>query len=315
MGLAMRSTVPGRTRNRLVLVALALAAPLAGPPTATAGNEWDRDAPRIEQLWPGPAPGALGNEPKDRPALHVYLPESSRANGTAVVVCPGGGYGHLAMEHEGADIARWLNSHGVAAFVLDYRHRGKGYGHPAPLQDAQRALRMVRADSQQYRVAPDRIGVLGFSAGGHLASTLGTHFDDGDSQSSDPVERVSCRPDFLILCYPVILFGQPGMHAGSQRNLLGASPSDELVRSLSNEQQVTARTPPTFLFHTDEDRGVPAENSVRFYLALRGAGVPAELHVYQKGAHGLGLAPAVPETSSWPDRCVGWLRGRGLLTP
>lgn len=269
--------------------------------------------PKVELLWPHGAPGAKGDRPADKPTLTICLPDPQKATGAAVVICPGGGYGFLAVGHEGRDIAEWLNGLGVAGFILEYRHRARGYGHPAPLQDAQGAIRTVRARAAQWKVDPRKIGIMGFSAGGHLASTAGTHFDKGDPKAEDPVERVSCRPDFMILCYPVIAFGEPYTHRGSQQNLIGKDPDPELVRSLSSEKQVTAETPPTFLFHTDEDTGVPAENSVFFYLALRRAKVPAELHVYRRGRHGLGLAPKTPGTSSWPRRCEDWMRGQGLL--
>ncbi len=269
--------------------------------------------PKVELLWPQGAPGAKGDKPADKPTLTVFLPDPQKAAGTAVIVCPGGGYANLATDHEGRQIARWFNSFGVAAFMLEYRHRGRGYGHPAPLQDAQRAIRTVRARAAEWKIAPDRIGIMGFSAGGHLASTAGTHFDRGHPDSSDPIERVSCRPDFLILCYAVIALGEPYSHRGSQDNLLGPHADPALVRSLSNEKQVTPETPPTFLFHTDEDAVVPAENSVQFYLALRRAGVPAELHVYRVGPHGVGLAAGIPGTCTWPDRLRDWMRVQGLL--
>jgi acetyl esterase/lipase len=268
---------------------------------------------RAEPLWPEGAPGALGSEAKDRPMLYMFLPPAEKAVGTAVCVCPGGGYGTLAMDHEGRQIAEWFNRLGVAAFVVDYRHRGKGYGHPAPLQDAQRAVRIVRARAAEFRVRPDRIGIMGFSAGGHLASTVITHFDGGDPTAADPIQRVSCRPDFAILCYPVIALAEPFTHRGSLRNLLGENPDPALVESLSSEKQVRADTPPTFLFHTDEDRGVPPENSVVFYLALRKAGVPAELHIFRVGRHGLGLAQGTPGTELWPQLAEAWLRGHGFL--
>ena len=201
----------------------------------------------------------------------------------------------------------------MAGFVLEYRHHGRGYEHPAPLQDAQRAIRTVRARAEEFKIDPRRIGVLGFSAGGHLASTAGTHFDRGDPSAADPIERASCRPDFMVLCYAVIALGEPYSHGGSQNNLLGKNPPLELVRSLSNEKQVTKDTPPTFLFQTDEDKAVPAENSVYFYLALRKAGVPAELHIFRTGRHGLGLAANTPGTSEWPKCCENWLRGQGFL--
>jgi len=268
--------------------------------------------PQTIVLWPEGAPGAVGNEDADRPTLTVYLPPADRAVPTGVVVCPGGGYAKLAMDHEGRQVAEWLNSLGVAAFVLKYR-LGPRYRHPAPLEDAKRALRLVRSRAGEFRIAPDRIGVWGFSAGGHLASTLATHFDAGNPTAADPVERVSCRPDFAILAYPVISFASEYAHKGSRRNLLGDNPDPALVENLSNEKQVTAQTPPTFLFHTNEDQGVPAENSVLFYLALRRAGVPAELHIYERGRHGVGLAPNDPVLSSWPQRLADWLRVRGLL--
>lgn len=268
---------------------------------------------RAELLWPQGAPGAIADRPEDRPLLFVFLPEKEKAVGTAVCVCPGGGYGALAFDHEGRAIARWFNSLGVAAFVVDYRHRRKGYGHPAPLQDALRAVRIVRSRAGEFGVRPDRIGIMGFSAGGHLASTVITHFDLGNPQAEDPIERASSRPDFAILCYPVIAFGEPFTHLGSQRNLLGDNPDPELLRSLSTEKQVRPDTPPTFLFHTDEDQGVPPENSVVFYLALRKAGVPAELHIFRVGRHGIGLGEGIPGTEAWPKLCEAWLRNMGFL--
>lgn len=269
--------------------------------------------PEVVILWPMGAPGALGERPEDKPQLTVSLPAPEQATGAAIVVCPGGGYGGLAMDHEGKQIAEWLNSMGVAAAVLEYRHRGKGYGHPAPMQDVQRALRIVRARAQDWGVDSQRVGVLGFSAGGHLASTAATHFDRGNAQSDDPVERESCRPDFAILCYPVIALGAPFTHMGSQRNLLGEDAKPELIASLSNEKQVTADTPPTFLWHTTEDTAVPPENSIFFYLALRRVKAPAELHIFEHGRHGLGLAKNIPGVSLWPKLCEEWLRGRGVL--
>jgi acetyl esterase/lipase len=269
--------------------------------------------PQVELLWPQGAPGAKGDQPADKPTLIVSLPEAEKANGTAVVICPGGGYGGLAMDHEGKQFAEWFNSLGIAAFICDYRHRGKGYGHPAPLQDAQRAIRTVRARAAEWKVDPQKIGIIGFSAGGHLVSTVGTHFDAGDPKAEDPIQRASCRPDFMILCYPVIAFDEPYTHRGSQKNLLGDNADPELVRSLSNEKQVKSDTPPTFLFHTDGDEGVPAENSVMFYLALRRAGVPAEMHIYRVGRHGLGLAKNQPGAENWPKQCEDWMRGLGLL--
>jgi acetyl esterase/lipase len=270
---------------------------------------------RVELLWPEGAPGAKGDQDGDKPTLTIYLPPDQNATGAAVVICPGGGYGHLAIDHEGHQIAQWLNSLGVAGFIVKYRHRnsGAGYGHPAPLLDAQRAVRMVRSRAAEWGVDPSRIGILGFSAGGHLASTAGTHFDNGDPNAKDPIDRAGCRPDFMVLVYPVISLVEPYAHAGSRQNLLGDDPAKELLESLSNEKQVTPQTPPAFLVHTYEDTVVPAENSIYFYLALRRAKVPAEMHLYQKGQHGFGLGKNVGPASSWPIRCADWLRGLGLL--
>lgn len=229
-----------------------------------------------------------------------------------MIICPGGAYSHLEMEKEGSDVAKWLNSLNASGFVLKYR-LGPRYHHPAMLQDAQRAIRMVRTRASSLGLRPDRIGIMGFSAGGHLASTAATHFDSGDPRASDPVDRVGSRPDFLILGYAVISMNSEYTHAGSRTALLGDHPDPKLLDDLSNDQRVTSQTPPTFLFHTNADTTVPAENSVRFYLALRKAGVPAELHIYEQGAHGVGLAPTNATLSSWPGRLADWLRGRGLL--
>jgi len=267
--------------------------------------------PPAELLWPAGAPGALGNQPEDRPSITPFLPAISARTATAVIVCPGGGYEHLAIDKEGYLVARWLNSLGVVAFVLQYR-LGPRYHHPIELGDAQRAIRMVRSRAAEFGVAPDQVGIMGFSAGGHLASTAGTHFDPGDPRAADPIDRVSSRPDFLVLCYPVISFTEH-VHRGSILNLLGSNPDPKLVQFLSNELQVTARTPPTFLFHTDADTTVPPENSMMFYSALRKAGVPAELHIYERGPHGVGLAQADPALASWPGLLASWLRVRGLL--
>ena len=288
--------------NKSILVLIFAAAALAAQQTAQ---------PKAELLWPQGAPGAVGNEDADRPSITIYLPPA-QATGTGVVICPGGGYVQLAMDHEGDQIARWLNSFGVAGFVLKYRIAPR-YHHPAPLLDAQRALRLVRSRARDFGLARNRIGIWGFSAGGHLASTAGTHFDSGKAEASDPIERESSRPDFMILAYPVISFTTEYTHRGSLRNLLGENPDPKLVESLSNEKQVTPQTPPTFLFHTNEDKGVPAENSVLFYLALRKAGVPAELHIYERGSHGVGLAPLNQVLSSWSDRLADWFKTRGLL--
>ncbi len=266
-------------------------------------------------LWAHGAPGKPATKPEDEPVLFLWRPAGDAATRTAVIVVPGGGYGHLAMDHEGQQIAAWLNSLGVTAFVLKYRNNESGHQHPVPMMDGQRAVRTVRARCREWGVDADRIGVLGFSAGGHLASTLATHFDGGDSQAAAATDRVSSRPDFLILCYPVITMTEKYMHRGSHDNLIGKTPDEALARSLSNELQVTPETPPTFIFQTNEDKTVPAENCVSFYLALRRAGVPAELHIYQNGRHGLGLAKEIPGTSDWSERCHEWMEVRGLLKP
>jgi acetyl esterase/lipase len=286
---------------RTALLALIATALWAQPPAL----------PKGDLLWPDGAPGAQGTEPADKPVLYPFIVPEGRGTGTAVVVCPGGGYQHLSMEKEGSDIARWLNSIGVTAFVLQYR-LGPKYHHPIELGDAQRAIRTVRAKAADYRINPGRVGIMGFSAGGHLASSAGTHFDAGNASAGDPIERVSSRPDFLILCYPVISF-VAYTHQGSKTALLGPNPDPKLVETMSSELAVTAQTPPTFLFHTTADTTVPVENSVLFYMALRKAGVPAEMHIYERGPHGVGLAPTDEALSSWPGRLADWMRIRGLL--
>jgi acetyl esterase/lipase len=280
---------------------------LAGVLLAQAPN-----MPKADLLWADGAPGAQGTQDEDKPTLAAYVVPQGRGTGTAVIVCPGGGYEHLSMDKEGDQIARWLNSIGVTAFVLKYR-LGPKYRHPIELGDAQRAIRTVRSKAAEYRVLPDRVGIMGFSAGGHLASTAGTHFDAGNASAADPIDRLSSRPDFLVLVYAVISFNPPYVHRGSLRALLGEQPDPKLVENLSNELQVTAQTPPTFLFHTSGDTTVPAENSALFYLALRKAGVPAEMHIYERGPHGVGLAQTDEALSTWPGRLADWLRGRGLL--
>ena len=272
-------------------------------------------SPNIELLWPNGAPDAKGDTDNDKPTLTIYSVPDKEASGAAVVIFPGGGYGHLAVDHEGHQVAHWLNSLGVTAFILKYRHRnsGAGYGYPTPLQDAQRAVRMVRSRAKEWNVEPNRIGILGFSAGGHLASSEGTHFNKNYYELKDLVDDVSCRPDFMILIYPVITLDDSYTHAGSKLNLLGKDPNQDLVDSLSNENQVTSETPPTFLVHADDDKAVPPENSINFYLALRKAKVPAEMHIYENGGHGFGLGKEKSPASSWPIRCADWMQARGLL--
>jgi acetyl esterase/lipase len=273
-------------------------------------------------LWPDGVPGAKagGGEEQvksDRisnvhvPTLTHYPAPAATATRAAVVVCPGGGYQILAAGHEGVDIAKRLNAMGVTAFVLKYRL--KEYGHPAPLQDVLRAIRIVRSRASEFGVAPDRIGVLGFSAGGHLAATAATLYDAPEGRTGAPLDAVSARPDFAVLVYPVITFKGPHAHAGSRRNLIGESPDPTLVERVSPELQVTAATPPAFLVHTAEDKGVPLENSVLFYQAIRAAGGSAELHLYERGPHGFGLGQNLGPASDWPARLETWMRAHGWL--
>ena len=265
-------------------------------------------------LWPDGAPGALGKADKDIPTLTPYWPDPDKATGAAVVICPGGGYGGLA-NHEGEHYARFLNESGIAGFVLKYRLGSAGYRHPVMLQDAARAVRLVRARAGEWNLDPKHIGIMGSSAGGHLASTLVTHFDAGKPDAADPIERASSRPDLGILCYAVITMGEY-THRGSRSNLLGNDPSRELIRELSNELQVTKDTPPCFIWHTYEDSAVPVENSLQFAEAMRKAGVPFDLHIYQKGAHGIGLGTGDwnPEKRHpWTGDLVYWLKVQGFV--
>lgn len=264
-------------------------------------------------LWPNGAPGARGSAESDIPTLTPFFANPGRATGASIVVCPGGGYGALAP-HEGRDYAMWLNELGISAFVLKYRLGSAGYRHPVMLHDAARAVRVVRANAAVWKLDPARVGIMGSSAGGHLASTLLTHFDAGDTTATDATDRQPSRPDLGILCYPVITMGEK-THAGSRRNLLGENPSPDLVRLLSNEQQVTAQTPPTFLFHTVEDTGVVVQNSLDFAAALAKHGVPFALHVYPKGAHGIGLGSRNWDPAArhpWTTECALWLKERGF---
>ncbi|MFN6139481.1 MAG: alpha/beta hydrolase [Planctomycetota bacterium] len=286
-------------RTKLLVLALAIA-PLS---LVFSSEPGDIQVP----LWSEGAPGALGTEPKDVPTLTVRKVESNSATG-ALIICPGGGYGGLAMDHEGKQIIEWANSMGLTAVLCDYRHRGKGYGHPAPSQDALRAVRTVRAKASEWNIDPKKIGIMGFSAGGHLVSTVITQFDAGDKDSIDPIARESSRPDFAILCYPVISMGSSFTHRGSEVNLLGEKATKETLEAFASERNVRSDTPPTFLMHTVEDKPVPVENSLVFYQAMVAKGVPGELHVYQKGPHGVGLARSIPGTSDWPLACQRWLK-------
>ena len=290
---------------------LAHAQPPAAAQAPAAGRGGTTD-PRVIRLWDAAAPGAVGTADADTPIL-TYYPPNGRGSGTAVIVAPGGGYGALAQNHEGRQVANWFNAQGVAAFVLRYR-LGPTYRHPIELGDAQRAIRMVRTRAAEFGLVPSRIGIMGFSAGGHLVSTAGTLFDAGIADASDPIDRASSRPDFLVLGYPVITSSGPYVHQGSMRNLLGESPGQALLDQMSTDRRVTKDTPPTFLFHTNADTAVPPENSVLFYLALRKAGVPAEMHIFEPGAHGVGLAMNDAVLNAWPSLLSTWLRARGLLT-
>jgi acetyl esterase/lipase len=264
-------------------------------------------------LWENGAPNAVGKEPVDIPTITPFPAPKDKATGAAVLVLPGGGYSRLSDVKEGSAVAEWLNSLGISAFVLKYR-LGPRYNQPNPLLDAARALRTIRARAKEWNLDEKRLGILGFSAGGHLAATLATHFDAGKPEAPDAIERVSSRPDLHILLYPVITMGD-FTHAGSKKNLLGENPSAELIRLYSNELQVTSETPPAFLVHTTTDTAVPVENSLLYVAALRRAKVPFELHVYERGPHGFGLAPNDPVLATWAQRCADWLGVQGFTKP
>ncbi len=268
-------------------------------------------------LWPKGAPYAHGDTKTDQPFVDVYLPDEKLRNGAAVVVCPGGGYGGLALDHEGKQIAEFYNSFGVTAFVLHYRLGTHQYHFPTQLADVQRAMRFARSQSQKYHIDPKRIGVMGFSAGGHLASMAATKFDEKAYDASDAIDKVSARPNFAVLCYPVISMNSEYTHKGSRKNLLGAEEANDpkAADHVSSDLNVTDQTPPTFLFHTNEDTAVPPENSIRFYLGLRQHKIPAELHLYQKGPHGVGLQAGDPILGTWGGHLNDWLRSNGFLTP
>ena len=268
----------------------------------------------VFRLWLHDAPGALGKEDKDTPTLTTYFPEKSKATGASVVICPGGGYTGLAP-HEGENYALWLNEQGIAGIVLKYRLSSNGYHHPVMFQDGSRAVRYVRARAKEWDLDPNHIGIMGSSAGGHLASCVLTRSDEGNLNASDPVERESSRPDLGILCYPVISMLPEIGHAGCRNNLLGNDPPQELVELNSSELQVTSETPTCFIWHTFEDGGVKVENSMEFAAALRRNGVPFELHIYEKGAHGLGLGSHEYDPDSflpWTEECSRWLKEQGF---
>jgi acetyl esterase/lipase len=279
-------------------------------------------APTVISLWPEGVPGAkvIGAEREadgrignvSEPTLTVYGPAVDKPNGTAVIICPGGGYVRLSTEREGAQYAGWLSTLGVTSFVLKYRMAE--FGHPAPLQDVLRAVRIVRSRAAEFGINPARIGVMGSSAGGHLAASAGTLFDHPLGRTGAALDGTSARPDFMMLLYPVITMDGPAMHAGSRKALLGASPNAEAVRLMSVENQVTSNTPPTLLIHTQADKTVPVENSILFYQALTRANVPAEMYVLEHGSHGMGMRSGLGTSSEWPRRAEEWLRDRKLLT-
>lgn len=276
---------------------------IAAGGTAGNGADW-------QPLWVDGAPGARGTDDTDIPAIQAFPASPKTANGSAVLVCPGGGYGGLAMDHEGLQIATWLNERGISAWILRYRLGSQGYHHPVQKNDVLRAIRTIRHSAATNGIDPRRIGVWGFSAGGHLASTAATHFDTDDLYATDPIDEVSSRPDFVVLCYPVITMKETFTHKGSRRNLFGPDRYDDegLVELLSSEDRVSEDTPPTFIFHTTEDQAVPVENALAFYAALRKHKVACEMHIYQKGRHGVGLGGNDPVLTTWPARLEDWLR-------
>ena len=281
-------------------------------PVFLAVNVFAANLPQKEfSLWPGKAPGQKGDTPRDIPTLTPFW--AAKPTGAAIVICPGGGYGGLAP-HEGKGYSDWLTTKGIHCFVLKYRLGSAGYRHPVMLQDVSRAIRTVRFRAKDWKIDPQRIGVMGSSAGGHLTSTIVAHFDAGDVDAEDLIDRVSSRPDAAILCYPVISLGK-FTHKGSKRNLLGANPSPELVKLLSNELQVRRDAPPCFIWHTWEDKAVPVENSLLFASALRRQGVRVDLHVYEAGRHGLGLGGkrAEGKLHPWTNDLVYWLKQRKFL--
>ena len=272
--------------------------------------------PTKVRLWPDGAPGAKGNEDKDQPFINVWSAAKEKANGAAFVVCPGGGYGGLAADHEGVQVAKWFNGIGVSAFVLHYRLGTNGYHFPTQLIDVQRAIRHVRANAKQYGIDPERIGIIGFSAGGHLTSMAATMFDEKPAgMTNDAIDQVSARPTVAAPTYPVISMIEDYGHKGSRKNLLGPNDNDELAKHTSTELRVTANTPPIFIFHTDDDTVVPAENPVAFYLACRKHKVPAELHIYKPGPHGVGLYLGDHVLGTWSGHLRDWLGNQGFLKP
>jgi acetyl esterase/lipase len=275
-------------------------------------------AQSIELLWPNGAPGALGTNDVDKPAVYLYPATGAKANGAAVVICPGGGYSFWAAPNEGWPIAAWMNTLGVSAFVLKYR-LGPTYKHPVEMHDAQRAMRWVRANAKRFNIDPKRVGIIGFSAGGHLAATVATHYDSGAPGAADTIDRYSCRPDFQILGYPVITMDLSFTHMGSRTALLGNTPSQFLVDLLSNEKQVNAKTPPGFLTHAKNDGLVPIKNSQAYYDSLVKFHVPAQFKIFNTGGHGFGLAtgfggaPTDTVLAGWAPLAAKWMDSLGFF--
>lgn len=280
---------------------------------------------KVIPLWPNEIPNSQKSDETETiekddytwisnvqvPTLEVFLPPKRIATGQGVIICPGGGYRGVAYDLEGTEIAKFLNTKGITAFVLKYRMPGAGsvaVRNEAPLQDAKRAIRTARANAHEWNLSEDKIGVMGFSAGGHLASTLGTHFNSKDPFQKDSTDSLSARPDFMILVYPVITMKEPYTHKGSKNNLLGENPDEEMIEYYSNEMQVTEETPPTFLVHATDDEGVPVENSLMFYKALKEKGVSAEMHIYPEGGHGFNIALGRGQLEGWTDRLYEWLQ-------
>lgn len=281
---------------------------------------WPEGVPAAVRADAPAAKGPVGDEKNENgrisrisvPTLTVYAPAVDRPNGTAVIVCPGGGYSSLSHAREGVQYAHWLTTLGVTVFVL--KNRIVDYGHPAPLQDVLRAVRLLRSRAAEFKINPARIGVMGSSAGGHLAASAGTLFDHADGKTGAPLDATSARPDFLILLYPVISMADGVTHEGSRKSLLGENRTPEMLAFASLENQVTAATPPTLLIHTQEDKSVPIENSIRFFQALTRANVPAEFYAFEHGSHGMGMKADFGTSSDWPKRAEEWLRNRGLLS-
>ncbi|HEX4053745.1 MAG TPA: alpha/beta hydrolase [Tepidisphaeraceae bacterium] len=298
-------------RAAIASLTLASILMLQGCSSSRPGDAPSADAANVSiRLWNQDAPGALGSADVDVPTLAPFFPPEGKSTGAAFIVCPGGGYQHLAP-HEGKPVAEWLNSLGITSFVLKYR-LGPKYHYPVEMEDAQRAIRLVRARAGEWRLDPNRIGILGFSAGGHLASTAATHFDGGQPDAVDPIDRASSRPDLAILIYPVITMQGPYAHHGSRQNLLGDKPDPRLEQFLSTDTQVTSSTPPCFLVQGADDQTVPVQNSLLFAMACHAHGVPVELHIFEHGPHGFGLGGNDPILSTWPNLAAHWLRVHGF---